>query len=221
MAVSGHLSRLCIVLAGGLLATFSLLALLQGEPGIIKSVCSEAEVVERCHPWLNITLTGTATAEECKWLHHGHGSQKPCCYHDPRDGFASSDVCDQNLMSSADQKTCRTGPRKPEVKIDGSNCTIIIKNPDSRDTGLYEGCMPYKSKLPQKESNVGYDDICSKTVKSFCIFKLWLILFALCITALLLITTPVMICGKNIFPCYYNYVNVQQEQEQPVQIEMN
>ena len=186
----------------------------------ILTVCSRADVVEHCVPWLNRTFTGTGTAEECEWFHYGPW-QKPCCYHDPRDGFASEDVCDPNPVSPADQKSCRTGSRKPEVQIDGDKCTISIKDPDSRDVGHYEGSMPYKSKQPHVKLDVDYEDICAYTVELTCHGMWWSILFACCLPLCLLPVTVLIIFRMKIFTCCYQYSAVLQDQG-PVagQIEM-
>jgi hypothetical protein len=217
-------SALHVAVLGSLLASLfaSLiwLVLLQGDPGTILTVCSRADVPQHCDPWLNRTFTGTGTAEECEWFHYGPW-QKPCCYHDPRDGLASDDLCDPNLVSPADQKSCRTGSRKPEVQIDGDKCTISIKDPDSRDVGHYEGSMPYKSKQPHVKLDVDYEDICAYTVELTCHGMWWSILFACCLPVCLLAVTILIIFRMKIFTCCYQYSTVQQDQG-PVagQIEM-
>lgn len=174
-------------------------------------ICLKFELVERCDP-LNLTFTGSGSAEECQVLHYGPGQEdKPCCYHDDRDGFAATDVCDPNPVSLADQKACRSGSRKPEVKIEGNKCTFSIKETDSRDAGLYEFRMPYKSKLPQEEKHVD-SDICYETVKSFWFW--WLILIACCSAVVLLVAILLMIFRKKIFPCCYAAENPEADQNE-------
>jgi hypothetical protein len=205
--------ELCVAVLGGCLTLLcgSLILLQGGPPGAILWACSRAEVVERCNPWLNLTFTGAGTGEECEWFHHGPWQDKPCCYHDPRDGLGASDVCHPNLVSPADQKSCRTGSRKPEVKIDGITCTISIKDPNSQDVGRYEGSMPYKSKPPHIKLHVDYDDICSYTLKLPCKVTLWLILFACCATVVAV--TVLIKFRKTIFPCCYQSAVAQQDLE--------
>jgi len=214
MAGSGHLSTklpwrrvLLVAVFGGLLcASLIWHVLLQGDPRIIKWVCTEAEVVEHCEDWLNFTLPGSGAAEEWILLHNPPLQDKPCCYFNDRDDFADpTELCNPNVVRPADQKPCRTGSRKPEGKLEGGNYIISLKDTDSRDVGNYKVFKPYNSKHPQKELNVGYEDIvqhCSKTVKPSCHMKWWLILIACCsIAALLLIVTLLMIFAWNIFPC--------------------
>jgi len=176
---------------------FAFLWLLLG-PGKIVLVNNKLEVVEVCNKPIKLTFEGTG-GSQCKWLHYGTWQDKPCCYHDPREGLAGKTVCSLNVASPDDKHACRAGSKKnlvlPKVTLVGNNCTISIRHPKPQDVGRYEGYMPHKSKHPKLSKSIQYHDICDYTYHLSCYWFLYLFIFC----AGVLLTVVVLVKCKS-FP---------------------